>query len=150
MRMEPTVRMGKKTKFFNYFGMGKAFAHEAIIGLCLHSRGPNAFAHMAAVLKYFFQGDEVLVLVHDRVNPEAKVGFSDCMQRFAAACTVVEFSLPVAYSLGFATEWGLELRNLRDSDDEDGRGLMHSWVELGVQKMRQAIFRLGLPGLFVI
>ena len=96
MRMEPRVRFGKKTRFYSYFGMGKAFAHEAIIGLCLHSRGPNTFAHMAAVLKYFYQSDNVLVVVHNRVNSEAKVVFSDCLREFTAACAKVEFSLPVA------------------------------------------------------
>ena len=146
MRMEPTVRMGKKTKFYNYFGMGKAFAHEAIIGLYLHSRGPNAFAHMAAVLKYFYQSDDVLIVVRNRVNPEAKTDFSVCMRNFSAACATAELFLPVAYSPEFTAKWGLELRNLRESDDEDGRGLMHSWVELGVHAIRQAFCHLGPLG----
>ena len=128
--------------------MGKAFAHDAIIGLCLHSHGPNAFIHMATVLKYFYQRDDVLIVVHVKVNPEAKTNFSDCLRNFSAACAKAKLSPPVAYSPGFVAEWGLELRNLRDIDEEGGRGLMHSWVELGVQTLRQALFPLGVlpPG----
>ena len=139
MRMEPTVRYGKRTKFYDYFGMGKPLAHDAIIGLCLHSRGPNAFAHMAAALRYFFQGN-ILIVVHNKVNPEAHVDFAECMDRFADACTGVGLSIPVAHCPDFVTDWKLEWPEACSGGDEEDPRLIGSWVELGVQKLRQFFF----------
>ena len=120
--------------------MGKSFAHDAIIGQCLHSHGSDAFTYMATVLKYFYQGDSLLLVVRDCVNPEAKIIFSECLRKLSAVCAKAELPSPVAFSSEFVSDWGLELRGLRDTDEAGGRAQMHSWVRSGVQKLRQALF----------
>ena len=96
MRMEPSVRSGK-TRFFSYVGMGKPLAHEAILGLCIHSRGTGALVHMATVLKYFFDRP-VHIVVNDCVSSDAKIPFSSCFDSFKDYCAESDLLKPIKFS----------------------------------------------------
>jgi len=135
--MEPTVRSGK-SKFFSYVGMGKSLAHDAVVGLCIHSRDPNALTHMATVLGYFFN-NPVSIIVHDRVNPDAKIPFRSCMELFRLAFINAKLPPPVEFNAAFVADFELGTPILRDCELKDERGLT-PWVAHGVHKTRQALF----------